>query len=81
MEEFIKETLNKAKTTNKINASYINDLGDKIVMAGSVIEGLATFTIDRIKSNDHKCSSLPVFGMPLSDYTIEIIAMRAVEAL
>lgn len=83
MKNFIKNGL--ANTRNKnmktFDYQYKSDNGDIISMKGSVKNGMADFEIIRTKANGHRCSSIPVFQMPLTDELINNIAGIAVENL
>lgn len=83
MKKFIKYSL--INTRNKHMATfdyqYERDDGDIISLKGHVNDNIADFEITRTKANGHKCSSVPVQGMPLINKCINEIAEIAVEAL
>ena len=83
MRSFIKNCLvntrNKNMTT--FDYQYENDNGDTITVKGAVKNNIADFTIERTKADGHRCSAVPVYGMPLTNKCIEEIAELAVENL
>ena len=83
MRNFIKNTLVNTRNNNMktFDAQYKRDDGDTISMKGNVENDIANFEIKRTKANGHRCSSVPVFGMPLTDNCISQIAEIAAEAL
>lgn len=55
---------------------------ETIYMEGTLDpKGLATFRIERMLPDGHRCSEIPVFEMPLTDKAIEQVAKRAKENL
>lgn len=83
MRDFIKSTLIEVreKDMKTFDTQYKRDNGDFISIKGSVNDGNADFVIARKQENGHTCSSVPVYGMPLTDKCIVEIAEIAVEAL
>lgn len=83
MRNFIKNGLVNTRNKNMktFDYQYETDNGDIIFMKGNVKNGMADFEIIRTKANGHRCSSVPVFQMPLTDELINNIAEIAVESL
>ena len=83
MRNFIKNCLVNTRTKNlkTLDYHYETDDGDTITVKGIVKNDNATFTISRTKANGHKCSSIPVQEMPLTDNCISQIVELAVENL
>lgn len=83
MRNFIKNTLVNTRNNNMktFDAQYKRNDGDIISMKGNVENDITNFEITRTKANGHRCSSVPVLGMPLTDDCISQIAEIAVEAL
>lgn len=83
MRNFIKNGLVNTRNKNikTFDYQYESDNGDIISMIGNVKNGMADFEIIRTKANGHRCSSVPVFQMPLTDELINNIADIAVESL
>lgn len=83
MKNFIKNGLVNTRNKNMkiFNYQYELDNGDIITMTGIVKNSNADFTIARTKSDGHKCSSIPVYQMPLTDKCMHEIAELAVENL
>lgn len=83
MRNFIKNSLVNTRNKNMktFNYQYKTDKGDIISLKGSVKNGNADFKIIRTKANGHRCSSVPVFQMPLTDELINQIVEIAVENL
>ncbi len=83
MRDFIKNGLVNTRNKNMkiFDYQYESDNGDIISMKGNVKNGMADFEIIRTKANGHRCSSVPVFQMPLTDELINNIAEIAVENL
>lgn len=80
MRDFIKNTLAKAKKTKIVEGTYSGREGNVVDIKGTVIKNLASFEIVRTKG-DHRCSSVNVVAMPLTDKAIQNIAELAVENL
>jgi len=83
MRSFIKNGLVNTRNKNlkTFDYQYECDNGDVISMKGTVKNGVTDFEITRTRANGHRCSSVPVQGMPLTDDCIEKIIEIAVEAL
>lgn len=83
MRNFIKNGLINTRNKNMKTFDYQYELdnGDIISMIGNVKNEMADFEIIRTKANGHRCSSVPVFQMPLTDELINKIAEIAVESL
>lgn len=83
MRNFIKNGLVNTRNKNMktFDYQYESDNGDIISMKGNVKNGMADFEIIRTKANGHRCSSVPIFQMPLTDELINNIAEIAVESL
>lgn len=83
MRNFIKNGLVNARNKNMkaFDYKYESTNGDIISMKGNIKNGNADFTITRTKVNGHQCSSIPVYGMPLTDKCIIEISELAVENL
>jgi hypothetical protein len=83
MRDFIKNKLSEVrdKKLNSFDYQYKCDDGEIISMKGTVKDGRADFEITRTKANEHCCSRVPVFGMPLTTEYFTEIAKIAVEAL
>lgn len=83
MRNFIKNGLVNTRNKNMktFDYQYETDDGDIITMKGNVKNGIADFEIIRTKVNGHRCSSVPVFQMPLTDELINNITEIAVESL
>lgn len=90
MRNFIKRSLANAllvgvKGGNEFHYRFKREDGDIISIDGTVEKKekqyLSDFRIERTKANGHKCSAVPVFGMPLNQRTIADIADVAVESL
>lgn len=83
MKDFIEKSLSNARKRKLKNFYYqyksAND--DIISMIGNVTDKMANFEITRTKADGHRCSSVPVFQMPLTDELINQIAGIAVESL
>lgn len=60
---------------------YKCDNDDLISIKGKTRYGVADFIIERLKSDGHKCSSIPVYQMPLVEKCINEIAEQAMESL
>lgn len=83
MRNFIKNCLVNTRNKNMktFNYQYKCDDEDTISVKGNVENEVANFEITRTKRNGHRCSSVPVQGMPLTDTCINQIVEIAVEAL
>ena len=83
MKDFIRNGLINTRNKNmkNFNYQYKCDDGDIISMVGNVKKGIANFEITRTKANGHRCSSVPVSQMPLTDETINKVVEIAVENL
>ncbi len=83
MRSFIKNALVNIRNKNikTFDYQYKCDDGDIISVKGNVENEVANFEITRIKANGHRCSSVPVQGMPLTDECISKIVEISVEAL
>lgn len=83
MRNFIRNTLVNIRNKNMktFDYQYERDDGDTIIVKGCVKNENADFVIERIKANGHRCSSIPVYDMPLTDKCIEQIIEIAVEGL
>lgn len=83
MRNFIKNALVNTRNKNMktFDYQYECDDGDIISVKGIVENNNATFTISRTKADGHRCSSVPVQEMPLTDTCISQIVEIAVEAL
>ena len=90
MRNFIRKSLTNAfhesrKGKNEFDYQFNRADGDSISIKGSVSgtfkNRVADFRIERIKSNGHHCSAIPVFGMPLTDKCISDIVEIALENL
>ena len=90
MRDFIKKSLTDAllkgaKGINEFNYQYNRADGDTISLKGVITKKnkqyLSDFRIERTKADGHKCSAVPVFGMPLKQKTISQIAEFAAEQL
>ena len=83
MRNFIKNCLVNTRNKNMktFDYEYECDDGDIISVKGNVENSVADFEITRTKSNGHRCSSVPVFKMPLTDELINKIVEKAIESL
>lgn len=83
MGNFIKNGLVNARNKNMKTFDYhreCND-GDVVSMKGTVENDAADLEITRTKANGHRCSSVLVQGMPLTDEWISKIVEIAAESL
>lgn len=83
MRNFIKNCLVNTRNNNMKTFDYQYECDDKDIISvkGNVENNVANFEITRTKANGHKCSSVPVQRMPLTDTCISQIVEIAVEAL
>jgi len=83
MRNFIKNCLVNTRNKNMktFDYQYECDDGDIISVKGNVENEVANFEIARTKANGHRCSSVPVQEMPLTDEWIGKIVDIAIEAL
>lgn len=83
MRNFIKNCLVNTRNKNMKTFDYQYECDDKDIISvkGNVENNVANFEITRTKANGHKCSSVPVQRMPLTDTCISQIVEIAVEAL
>lgn len=90
MREFIKKSLTDAlregvKGKREYCYQYKRDDNDTISIEGTITkkEGVyfSDFRVERMKANGHRCSAVPVLGMPLTQKTISEITELAVESL
>ena len=83
MRNFIKNCLVNTRNKNMTTFDYRYEVdnGDTITVKGTVKNGNADFTIERTKSDGHRCSAIRVFEMPLTDTCITQIEELAVENL
>lgn len=86
MRDFIKNELINTRNKNMKTFAYQHTCtgynnGDVISMKGTVKNNCADFEITRTKANGDRCSSVPVYGMPLTDDCISQIVEIALEAL
>ena len=83
MRNFIKNALVNTRNKNMKTFGYHYECDNKDIISvkGNVENEVANFKITRTKGNGHRCSSVPVQGMPLTDTCINQIVEIAVEAL
>ena len=83
MRNFIKNCLVNTRNKNMKTFNYQYECNDKDIISvkGNVENEVANFEITRTKANGHRCSSVPVQGIPLTDDMISQIVEIAIEAL
>lgn len=83
MRNFIKNALVNTRNKNMEKFDYQYECEDKSIirMKGIVENGNADFIITRTKADGHRCSSVPVYQMSLTDKCINEIVELAVESL
>lgn len=83
LRSFVKNNLAKVKNDGLKSFCFTYDdaSGNVFEIKGSAADMVSTFTITRTKPDGHRCSSMPVFEMPLTDKCMIQIAEFAVENL